>query len=70
MMNFFLQVQNDTIAQATGAVIEGAVNTNEITVLEFIFKGGFFLIPIALLLFYTFYLIIERYLYIYKRFSI
>ena len=67
MMNFFLQVQNDTIAQATGAVIEGAVNTNEITVLEFIFKGGFFLIPIALLLFYTFYLIIERYLYIYKR---
>ena len=53
MMNFFLQVQNDTIAQATGAVIEGAVNTNEITVLEFIFKGGFFLIPIALLLFYT-----------------
>jgi biopolymer transport protein ExbB len=35
--------------------------------LEFIYKGGFFLIPIALLLFYTFYLIIERYLYIYKR---
>lgn len=35
--------------------------------MEFIFKGGFFLIPIALLLFYTFYLIIERYLYIYKR---
>jgi biopolymer transport protein ExbB len=60
-------VQNDTIAKATGAVIEGAVKTNEITVLEFIFKGGFFLIPIALLLFYTFYLIIERYLYIYKR---
>jgi biopolymer transport protein ExbB len=67
MMNFFLQVQNDTIAQATGAVIEGTVKTNEITVLEFIYKGGFFLIPIALLLFYTFYLIIERYLYIYKR---
>jgi biopolymer transport protein ExbB len=67
MMNFFLQVQNDTIANATGAVIEGTVKTNEITVLEFIFKGGFFLIPIALLLFYTFYLIIERYLYIYKR---
>ena len=67
MMNFFLQVQNDTIAKATGAVIEGTLKTNEITVLEFIFKGGFFLIPIALLLFYTFYLIIERYLYIYKR---
>ena len=64
MINFFLQVQNDTIAQATGAVIEGTVNTTEISVLGFILKGGFFLIPIALLLFYTFYIIIERYLYI------
>lgn len=67
MINFFLQVQNDTIAQATGAVIEGTTKTNEITVLEFIFKGGFFLIPISILLFYTFYLIVERYLYISKR---
>jgi len=67
MINFFLQVQNDTIAQATGAVIEGTVNTTEISVLGFILKGGFFLIPIALLLFYTFYIIIERYLYIHKR---
>ncbi|WP_395062426.1 MotA/TolQ/ExbB proton channel family protein [Flavobacterium sp.] len=67
MINFFLQVQNDTIAQAIGAVIEGTVKTNEISVLEFIFKGGFFLIPIALLLFYTFYVIVERYLYIHKR---
>jgi len=67
MMNFFLQVQNDTITQATGAVIEGVVKTNEISVLEFIFKGGFFLIPIAILLFYTFYIIVERYLYIHKR---
>ncbi|MFY7739433.1 MAG: MotA/TolQ/ExbB proton channel family protein [Flavobacterium sp.] len=63
MINFFLQVQN----QATGAVIEGTVNTTEISVLGFILKGGFFLIPIALLLFYTFYIIIERYLYIHKR---
>jgi biopolymer transport protein ExbB len=67
MINFFLQAQNDTITQATGAVIEGVVKTNEISVLEFIFKGGFFLIPIALLLFYTFYIIVERYLYIHKR---
>jgi len=63
MINFFLQVQNDT----TGAVIEGTVNTTEISILGFILKGGFFLIPIALLLFYTFYIIIERYLYIHKR---
>jgi biopolymer transport protein ExbB len=67
MINFFLQVQNDTVAKATGAVIEGTTKTNEISVLGFIFKGGFFLIPIALLLFYTFYIIIERYLYIHKR---
>jgi biopolymer transport protein ExbB len=67
MINFFLQVQNDTIAKAAGAVIEGTVKTNEISVLGFILKGGFFLIPISLLLFYTFYLIIERYLYIDKR---
>jgi biopolymer transport protein ExbB len=67
MINFFLQVQNDSIAKAAGAVIEGTVKTNEISVLGFILKGGFFLIPIALLLFYTFYVIIERYLYIHKR---
>lgn len=67
MINFFLQVQNDTLAQAAGAVIEGTVATKEISVLEFILKGGFFLIPIAILLFYTFYIIIERYLYISKR---
>ncbi len=67
MINFFLQVQNDSLTQATGAIIEGTVTTEEISVLEFILKGGFFLIPIALLLFYTFYLIVERYLYIHKR---
>jgi biopolymer transport protein ExbB len=67
MINFFLQVQNDTIAKVTGVVIEGTVKTNEISILGFILKGGFFLIPISLLLFYTFYLIIERYLYIHKR---
>lgn len=67
MINFFLQVQNDTIAQAAGVVVAGTVKTNEITVLQFIFKGGFFLIPISILLFYTFYLIVERYLYISKR---
>lgn len=67
MINFFLQVQNDSITQTTGALIEGTVTTEEISVLEFILKGGFFLIPIALLLFYTFYLIVERYLYINKR---
>ena len=62
-----IQLQADTIANAaTGAIIEKIAPTTEISVLEFIFKGGFFLIPISILLFYTFYLIIERYLYIHK----
>ena len=63
----FIQQQTDTIANAaSNVVIEKIAPNTEISVLEFIFKGGFFLIPISILLFYTFYLIIERYLYIHK----
>ena len=62
-----IQLQADTIANAaSNVVIEKIAPGNEISVLEFILKGGFFLIPISILLFYTFYLIIERYLYIHK----
>lgn len=68
MINLFIGLQVDTLSQAaTGAVVTNVASANnEISVLEFIFKGGFFLIPIAILLFYTFYLIVERYLYIHK----
>jgi biopolymer transport protein ExbB len=63
----FLQVQADTLANAaSNVVVEKIAPNTEISVLGFILKGGFFLIPIALLLFYTFYVIIERYLYISK----
>ena len=63
----FIQLQADTLTNAaSNVVIEKVATTNEISVLGFILKGGFFLIPIAILLFYTFYLIIERYLYINK----
>jgi len=62
-----IPLQADTIANAaSNVVIEKIAATNEISVLEFILKGGFFLIPISILLFYTFYLIIERYLYIHR----
>jgi biopolymer transport protein ExbB len=62
-----IPLQADTIANAASSVvIEKIAPNTEISVLEFILKGGFFLIPIAILLFYTFYLIIERYLYIHK----
>jgi biopolymer transport protein ExbB len=63
----FIQLQADTIANAaSNVVIEKIAPNTEISVLGFILKGGFFLIPISILLFYTFYLIIERYLYINK----
>jgi biopolymer transport protein ExbB len=62
-----IQLQADTISNAaSNVVIEKIATTNEISVLEFVLKGGFFLIPISILLFYTFYLIIERYLFIHK----
>lgn len=67
MMSTFLQLPVDTLAQALPVVDKAnAALTNEVSVLEFIFKGGLFLIPIAILLFYTLYLIFERYLYIHK----
>ena len=63
----FIQLQADTITNAaSNVVIEKIAPNTEISVLEFILKGGFFLIPISILLFYTFYVIIERYLYINK----
>jgi biopolymer transport protein ExbB len=62
-----IQLQADSLANAaSNVVIEKIATTNEISVLEFILKGGFFLIPISILLFYTFYLIIERYLFVHK----
>lgn len=67
MISTFLQLQVDTLAQAIPtADTANAALTNEVSVLEFIFKGGLFLVPIALLLFYTLYLIFERYIYIHK----
>lgn len=67
MISTFLQLQVDTLAQVIPtADTANAAITNEVSVLEFIFKGGVFLIPIAILLFYTIYLVFERYLYIHK----
>ncbi|WP_343707679.1 MotA/TolQ/ExbB proton channel family protein [Flavobacterium sp.] len=61
----FIQLQTDTIANASNVVVEKiATPQNEISMFGFIMKGGVFLIPIALLLFYTIYLIFERYMYI------
>ena len=68
MISLYLLLQTDSLTNATsGVLIEGTTKAaNEISVLEFLFKGGFFLIPIGILLLYTFYLIIERSLFIFK----
>jgi biopolymer transport protein ExbB len=52
------QIVQDTQTQAKPVAGE------QVSVLEFVMKGGVFIIPIALLLFYTIYLVIERYRYI------
>lgn len=66
MISSFIQLQIDTLSQATHAIADKLPVNTEISVLEFIFKGGFFLIPISILLFYTMYLIFERIFYIKK----
>jgi len=66
MINFFLQITNDSLTQATTTIAENVVPNNEISSLEFLLKGGLFLIPIGILLFYTIYVIFERLFYINK----
>lgn len=66
MMTFFLQAAPDSLIQATQAVIENVTTTQELSLFEFVMKGGVFLIPIVILFIYTIYLTIERYLFIKK----
>jgi len=62
---FFLQ--NDTLSNTSNAIIEGvSQNRESTTAIEFLMKGGVFIVPIIILLFYTFYVIIERFLFIRK----
>jgi biopolymer transport protein ExbB len=66
MITFF-RLQADSLTNTTtGLNIAKIAPNNEISVLEFLLKGGVFLIPIGILLFYTFYIIVERFLYIKK----
>lgn len=67
MLINFLSVQVDSLSTASsevGAEIDPAIA--EISLFDFLLKGGVFLIPIVLLFIYTIYLIIERYLVIKK----
>ena len=53
-----------TEAAAAGTATEQVKITQEISAFEFLMKGGFFLIPIGILLFYTIVVIVERVLFI------
>jgi biopolymer transport protein ExbB len=54
-----------TIAQiASEKPVEPAKLTEEMSAFSFLIKGGFFLIPIALLLFYTLIVMVEKFRYI------
>lgn len=66
MSTFFLQVATDSITALSNNVAEPLVTQNELSLFEFILKGGVFLVPIVLLFVYTIYLMIERYLFISK----
>ena len=60
-----IMVATITIAQiASTKPVEPAKLTEEMSAFSFIMKGGFFLIPIALLLFYTLIVIVEKFRYI------
>jgi len=62
------QIESNTGAPAAAAVDAAPKTVQEISAFEFLMKGGFFLIPIALLLFYTLVFTIEKFRYI-KRMS-
>lgn len=65
LLNFFLQ--NDSIVNPSNVILDGVSKNGEsTTAIEFLMKGGVFIIPIILLLFYTIYVIIERFLFIRK----
>ncbi|WKW47644.1 MotA/TolQ/ExbB proton channel family protein [Myroides sp. JBRI-B21084] len=65
-MTFFLQTAPDSLTQTTQAIVENVAQTKELTLFEFVLKGGVFLIPIVILFIYTIYLTFERYFFIKK----
>jgi biopolymer transport protein ExbB len=68
ILNLILQTNTvtDTIANSAASTDMNASVTENISYLDFLLKGGIMIIPIILLLFFCFYVIIERYLSIKK----
>ena len=59
-----VMAQSENLQNTVDAGKEKFKGIEEISAFDFLIKGGLFLIPIALLLFYTIYLGVEKYLYI------
>lgn len=59
-----VMAQAQDIKATTDGSAKPATGITEISAFDFLIKGGFFLIPIAILLFYTIFLGVEKYLYI------
>ena len=68
ILNLLLQTNpvTDSIANTAASTEMNASVTENISYLDFLLKGGIMIIPIILLLFFCFYVIIERYLSIKK----
>ena len=64
ILNLLLQANpvSDSIANTAASTEMNASVTENISYLDFLLKGGIMIIPIILLLFFCFYVIIERYL--------
>lgn len=63
----FAQVSMGAASDSTNTIAEQVKITEEISAFEFLKKGGVFLIPIGILLFYTIVVIVERALYISRK---
>jgi biopolymer transport protein ExbB len=61
---FFVLLAIIVFAQDDSTAANPKELTNQVSAFEFLLKGGIFLIPIAILLFYTLVVIVERYRYI------
>ena len=68
ILNFLLQAASvsDSISQTNTEIANQVVETENISYLSFVLKGGILIIPIILLLFFCIYVIVERYLSIKK----
>lgn len=59
-MNFFLQVETATTAEATSAVADAAANPKTISIMDLAIKGGWIMIPLLLMSMLAIYIFVER----------